>query len=90
MPESRKRKGAKSRAQQTEEMEVRPSWVDGMKLSPSWWAPVMVTLMIIGLIIVVIYYLSSAKYPIPGITHWNLVIGLGVALIGFLMTMRWR
>ncbi|EEB9150704.1 cell division protein CrgA, partial [Salmonella enterica subsp. enterica serovar Paratyphi B] len=27
---------------------------------------------------------------IPGLDNWNLAIGLGIALIGFLMTTRWR
>ncbi|GMA21557.1 cell division protein CrgA [Arsenicicoccus piscis] len=58
--------------------------------SPSWWAPTMVTLMVIGLVWVVVYYLSQAAYPIPGITWWNLVIGFAVMLAGFLMTTRWR
>jgi hypothetical protein len=30
------------------------------------------------------------QYPIPGIDAWNLVIGFGIAFVGFLMTTRWR
>jgi hypothetical protein len=30
------------------------------------------------------------QFPIPGLDNWNLAIGLGIALIGFLMTTRWR
>ena len=30
------------------------------------------------------------QYPIPGIGAWNLVIGFGIAFVGFLMTTRWR
>jgi hypothetical protein len=29
-------------------------------------------------------------FPIPDIGAWNLVIGFGIAFIGFLMTTRWR
>lgn len=90
MPESRKRKNAQSRQNDAEKLEVRPSWTDGMKLSPSWWAPTMVTLMIIGLIWVIVYYMFRSSYPIPGIGGWNLLIGLVIAFIGFLMTLRWR
>ncbi|QOX81692.1 cell division protein CrgA [Nanchangia anserum] len=61
-----------------------------MKLSPSWWAPVMVTLMVIGLIYIVVTYIAGAQYPIPGIGNWNLAVGLGIALVGFIMTMRWK
>lgn len=90
MPESRKRKTAKGRKVEADDMEVRPSWNEGMSLSPSWWAPTMVTLMLLGLVLVVIYYMTNAAYPIPGIGNWNLLVGLGVSFIGFLMTLRWR
>lgn len=58
--------------------------------SPRWWAPVMVTLMIIGLLWVVTFYLTASVYPIPGIDYWNLGIGFGLMLIGFAMTTNWR
>ncbi|WP_040167937.1 cell division protein CrgA [Microbacterium gorillae] len=58
--------------------------------NPVWFKPVMVAFMLIGLAWVITYYLSSEAWPIPGIGAWNLVIGFGIAFIGFLMTMRWR
>ena len=90
MPESRNRKNRSTHQNDADEIKTKANWAEGIALSPSWWAPVMVTLMIIGLIWVVVYYLSSAAYPIPGIGNWNLLIGLVIALIGFLMTLRWR
>lgn len=90
MPKSRKRKTAKGHNVQADDMEVRPSWNEGMKLSPSWWAPTMVTLMLIGLVYVVVYYMTKGQYPIPNIGNWNLAVGLGIAFVGFLMTLRWR
>jgi hypothetical protein len=60
------------------------------KPNPRWWAPLMLTLMVIGLIWVVVYYISQTAYPIPHIEHWNLVIGFGLLLAGFSMTTRWR
>lgn len=56
----------------------------------AWFKPVMVGLMLLGLVWILVYYISGQQYPIPGITAWNLAIGLGIALIGFLMTTRWR
>lgn len=90
MPESRKRKTAKGRKVEATDVETRPNWTDGMKLSPSWWAPTMVALMLIGLVLVLVYYTTNAAYPIPGIGNWNIAVGLGVAFVGFLMTLRWR
>jgi hypothetical protein len=50
----------------------------------------MLGLMVLGLIWVVVYYISQTAYPIPHIEHWNLVIGFGLLLAGFSMTTRWR
>lgn len=66
------------------------AWTDGIPLSPVWWAPVFTTLMIVGLLWIVVFYISGATYPIPKIGQWNLAVGGGIAFIGFLMTMRWR
>lgn len=63
---------------------------DGTAPNPVWFLPVMVGLMIIGLVWVLVFYLSNTNLPIPGIGAWNLVIGFGIAFIGFLMTTRWR
>lgn len=62
----------------------------GPKPNPVWFAPVMVGFLIAGLLWVVVYYLTQARYPIPGIEDWNLVAGFGVLLIGFAMLTRWR
>lgn len=55
-----------------------------------WFKPVMVGFMLLGLVWILVYYISGSQFPIPGIDAWNLGIGLGIALIGFLMTTRWR
>ncbi len=58
--------------------------------NPVWFKPVMVGFMLLGLAWILVFYLSDQQFPIPGITSWNLVIGFGIAFIGFLMAMRWR
>jgi hypothetical protein len=58
--------------------------------NPVWFKPVMLGLMLIGLAWVLVFYLSGMNWPIPGIGPWNLVIGFGIAFVGFLMTTRWR
>ncbi|EKY14137.1 hypothetical protein HMPREF9061_01620 [Actinomyces sp. oral taxon 181 str. F0379] len=83
--ESRVEKRAKAES----ENEIH-AWTDGIPLSPVWWAPVFTTLMIVGLLWIVVFYISGATYPIPKIGQWNLAVGGGIAFVGFLMTMRWR
>jgi hypothetical protein len=55
-----------------------------------WFKPVMVGFMLLGLAWILVYYISGSLYPIPGLGGWNLGIGLAIALVGFLMTTRWR
>ncbi len=58
--------------------------------NPTWFVPVMCSLMIFGLLWVVIYYLTAGQYPVGAWHNWNLLIGFGFLIAGFLMTTRWR
>jgi len=58
--------------------------------NPPWFVPVMLGLMLLGLFWVVTFYVTASEYPIPGINYWNLAIGFGLMITGFLMTTRWR
>ena len=59
--------------------------------NPRWFVPVMLGLMVLGLLWVVTYYISGVhQYPIPALGRWNLGVGFGLMLSGFLMTTRWR
>ncbi|WP_432573094.1 cell division protein CrgA [Kineococcus sp. SYSU DK005] len=60
------------------------------QLTPRWWIVLMVALMVVGLLWIVVFYLSSSQYPVPGWGNWNLVAGFGLVLVGFGMTTRWR
>ncbi|SJM43780.1 Cell division protein CrgA [Frigoribacterium sp. JB110] len=46
--------------------------------------------MLLGLVWIIVFYLTDQQFPIPDIGAWNLMIGFGIAFIGFLMTTRWR
>ncbi|WP_226347199.1 cell division protein CrgA [Agilicoccus flavus] len=58
--------------------------------NPRWFVPVMVGLMLIGLVWVVTYYLTQARFPVEAWGNWNLGAGFGFIVAGFLMTTRWR
>jgi hypothetical protein len=58
--------------------------------SPVWFAPVMVTLFVVGLAYIVVYYLTEQSLPIKQIGAWNVVVGFGIIMAGFGMATRWR
>lgn len=58
--------------------------------NPTWWAPVMVTLMLLGLIWVVVFYITQERFPIPSLGRWNLGVGFALMMAGFMMTTRWK
>ena len=75
MAESKKRK--KNGHEVEDDTEIK-NWTDGIPLSPAWWAPTFVALMILGLLWVVVYYISQGIYPIPKLGAWNIAVGLGM------------
>ena len=81
--------GTKKPARPNDDDAVERPAVDAAP-NPVWFKPVMVVFMLIGLVWILVFYLSGMQFPIPGIDAWNLVIGFGIAFIGFLMTTRWR
>jgi predicted lipid-binding transport protein (Tim44 family) len=58
--------------------------------NPPWFVPVMLGLMLVGLLWVVTFYITEGKFPIPNVNYWNLIIGFGLMISGFMMTTRWR
>jgi hypothetical protein len=58
--------------------------------NPRWFVPLMLSLMVVGLLWVVVFYITSQQYPVPQFGRWNLVAGFGLMLTGFGMTTRWR
>ena len=58
--------------------------------NPTWLVPTMLGLMIFGLVWIVVTYLFSFSYPIPGIGAWNLAAGFAFVIAGFALTTRWK
>ncbi len=67
--------------------------------SPTWYAPTMVTFMVVGLLWVVVTYLFKGQYPLPWfmdhhasdwLSNGNLYLGFLVMLVGFLGLLRWK
>ena len=93
MPESRSRKSAKNRSDAARGERSAQLGYDAEAEAeplPTWYKAIMFGLMIAGLLWICLYYISQGSLPIQALGGWNIVVGFGIAIIGFLMTTRWR
>lgn len=60
--------------------------------NPVWFKPVMFGFMLLGLIWIVLYYVTSMnlQLPVPQLGQANIFVGFGLVLVGFLMTPWWK
>ncbi len=59
--------------------------------SPTWYAVVMIALMIIGLVYISVYYITGDRIGFMAtLGSWNFLIGFGLMVAGLIMSMRWR
>lgn len=63
--------------------------------NPIWYKAVMFGFMVFGLIWILTFYISSARWPLGSaspidLANWNILIGFGIAMIGFVMTTKWK
>ncbi|MCC3272014.1 cell division protein CrgA [Arthrobacter zhangbolii] len=84
MPESKSRKKSAKAAAAPAAAPSAP------KPNPVWYKPVMFGLMIVGLLWIITYYITQGQFPIPALGASNILVGFGIAIVGFLMTTRWR
>ena len=87
MPKSRIRKKVKEeRTVQAQVVQSTPEPTE----SPRWLAPVMLSMFLLGLAWIVVYYITQTKYPVPNLGAWNMGIGFVFVGIGFSLATRWR
>jgi uncharacterized membrane protein len=58
--------------------------------SPPWLVPLMIGCFILGLLWIVVFYITQREYPIEAIGNWNMAVGFGLIIFGFLLSTRWR
>lgn len=57
---------------------------------PTWYRVTMIGLLILGLLWMVVWYITDGLLPWGAAGNWNIVIGFGISMTGFLMMMRWQ
>ena len=61
-----------------------------VKLGRRWVAPLMLTLFLVGLLWIVVFYISGGKYPVESLNNWNIVIGFSLVAGGFVVSTQWK
>ncbi len=85
MPESRKRKRAAYTPPPT------PGAARKKKPSPVWLAPLMLAMFGIGVLWLVVFYLTQGDMPlVSSLGNGNLLVGFGFIIVGFGMSTQWR
>ena len=62
------------------------------KPSPVWLAPLMLTLFGIGVLWLVVFYITQGDMPLgaDALENWNLLVGFGFIIAGFGLSTQWR
>ncbi len=61
------------------------------KPSPVWLAPLMLVLFGVGILWLVVFYITAGDMPlVSGLNNWNLVVGFGFIVAGFALSTQWR
>ncbi len=59
--------------------------------SPRWLAPLMLALFGIGVLWLVVFYITQGEMPVTGdLGNANLAIGFGFIVAGFALSTQWR
>ncbi len=90
MPKSKVRKKSVYTAPKTAVGSGTPA-ARSVQPSPRWYAPLMVTLMVLGLLWIVVYYVAGDRIPVMvSLGVWNFAVGFGLMFVGLVMSMGWR
>lgn len=98
MPESKGRKQADIKKKSARKASVNEVRAEKRKTSLSdrrgWVAPTFVTLLILGVLWMVVWYITtSTGVTVPGMTalgNWNLLIGMGLMGASFGVATLWK
>jgi len=60
------------------------------RVSPPWVAPLMVGLFLVGIIWLILFYVSNNAIPVEALGNWNLLVGFGFIVAGFGVSTQWR
>ena len=80
----------KSRVRQKVPYTPPPTRSPKKRPSPPWVAPLMVSLFVIGIVWLILFYVTNNALPIPALNNWNLIVGFAFIIAGFAISTQWR
>ena len=61
-----------------------------LRPNPRWFLPTMLTVIIVGMLWLIVFYLSGGALPGEVWGNWNLLAGFTIMVAGLAMSTRWR
>ena len=85
MPESSSRNKKKTEKVKAEKTPKRPRTT-----SRVWVAPLMLACWLLGLAWLVVFYVAGQDIPVMDkLGNWNLLVGMGLIALGFVVSTQW-
>ena len=85
MPESSSRNKKKTEKVKAEKTPKKPRTT-----SRVWVAPLMLACWLLGLAWLVVFYVAGQNIPVmDDLGNWNLLIGMGLIAVGFVVSTQW-
>lgn len=85
MPESSSRNKKKTEKVKAEKTPKKPR-----TSSRVWVAPLMLACWLLGLAWLVVFYVAGENIPVMNdLGNWNLLIGMGLIAVGFVVSTQW-
>jgi hypothetical protein len=60
------------------------------RVSPPWVGGSMLGFFLIGIVWLVLFYVTGGSLPVKALDNWNLLIGFGFIIAGFGVSTQWR
>ena len=59
-------------------------------VSPPWVGASMLGLFLVGIVWLVLFYVTGGSLPVKALSNWNLLIGFGFIIAGFGVSTQWK
>ena len=78
---------SESKPQKKSSKPIKPQIVGEEDENPTWYKVAMFGFMILGLIWILVFYISGGQYPLA-ISNWNIMVGFAFIMVGFMLSFR--